>query len=81
MVLQRLFLMRRIKDITDYITTAFLLQLSILAEAAGPGTSTHRQLLTVLPSIRTQNETRMLYGTAFGSLLVKSKCLALMLVI
>lgn len=45
-------------------------QLSILAEAAGPGTSTHRQLLTVLPSIRTQNETRMLYGAAFGSLLV-----------
>lgn len=46
------------------------LMLSILAEAAGQDTITHRELLTVLPSIRTEEEIRELYGKAFGSLLV-----------
>lgn len=54
------------------ITSPFLVKLllSILAEAAGTGTSTHRELLSVLPSIKTTNETRDLYGKAFHSFLV-----------
>lgn len=46
------------------------LLLSILAEAAGQDTITHRELLSVLPSIRTTDEIREHYGKAFGSLLV-----------
>lgn len=48
------------------------LLLSILAETAGEETSTHRELLSVLPSIRTTAEIREHYGKAFGSLLVCS---------
>lgn len=54
------------------VVSPFLVKLllSILAEAAGQGTSTHRELLSILPSIRTEGETRELYGRTFGSLLV-----------
>lgn len=54
------------------ILSPFLVKLllSILAEAAGTNTSTHRELQSVLPSVQTTNETRELYGKAFGSLLV-----------
>lgn len=54
------------------VVSPFLVKLllSILAEAAGQGTSTHRELLSILPSIRTEEETRDLYGRTFGSLLV-----------
>lgn len=56
------------------IVSPFLVKLllSILAEAAGQDTSTHRELLTILPSIRTEEEIRELYGRTFGSLLVNS---------
>lgn len=54
------------------VVSPFLVKLllSILAEAAGQDTSTHKELLSVLPSIRTVEETRELYGRTFGSLLV-----------
>lgn len=54
------------------VVSPFLVKLllSILAEAAGQDTSTHRELLTILPSIRTEEEIRELYGRTFGSLLV-----------
>lgn len=53
------------------VVSSFLVKLllSILAEAAGLDTITRRELLTVLPSIRTEEETRELYGRTFGSLL------------
>jgi len=53
------------------VISTFLVKLllSILAEAAGTGTSTHRELLSVLPSVQTFTEARDLYGKAFGSLL------------
>lgn len=44
--------------------------LSILVEASGEGTATHRELLSILPSIRTEAEIRELYAKTFGSLLV-----------
>lgn len=46
------------------------LLLSILVEAAGQATSTHRELLSILPSISTEAEMRELYARTFGSLLV-----------
>lgn len=59
-------------DQENTVVSPFLVKLllSILAEAAGQDTSTHRELLTVLPSIRTEEEIRELYGRTFGSLLV-----------
>lgn len=48
------------------------LLLSILVEAAGQGTSTHRELLSILPSISTEAEMRDLYAKTFGSLLVST---------
>ncbi|XP_031618765.1 serine protease inhibitor 27A-like [Contarinia nasturtii] len=56
------------------VVSPFLVKLllSMLAEAAGQDTITHRELLTVLPSIRTENQTRELYARAFGSLLKES---------
>ncbi|XP_055302785.1 serine protease inhibitor 27A-like [Sitodiplosis mosellana] len=56
------------------VVSPFLVKLllSILAEAAGQDTSTHRELLTILPSIRTEEEIRELYGRTFGSLLKES---------
>lgn len=46
--------------------------LSILTEAAGVGTTTHRELLTILPSLENEADIRELYGKSFGSLLVGS---------
>lgn len=59
-------------DDQNTVVSPFLVKLllSILAEAAGQDTSTHKELLSVLPSIRTVEETRELYGRTFGSLLV-----------
>lgn len=61
-------------DDQNTVVSPFLVKLllSILAEAAGQDTSTHKELLSVLPSIRTQEETRELYGRTFGSLLKDS---------
>lgn len=60
------------KQNENVVVSPFLVKLllSMLSEAAGQDTMTHRELLTVLPSIRTANATRELYGRAFGSLLV-----------
>lgn len=48
------------------------LMLSLLSEAAGTDTSTHKELAAVLPSIQTIIQARELYGKIFGSLLEKS---------
>lgn len=52
------------------------LLLSILVEAAGNGTSTHRELLTILPSISTEAEMHDLYARTFRSLLVSMICVS-----
>jgi len=48
------------------------LLLSLLSEAAGLDTSTHKELAAVLPSIQTTIQARELYGKIFGSLMEKS---------
>jgi len=60
---------------SNTIISPFLVKLllSILAEAAGSETSTHRELLSVLPSVQSNVQTRELYGKIFGSLLQKSE--------
>lgn len=56
------------------VVSPFLVKLllSILVEAAGQGTSTHRELLSILPSISTEEEMHELYARVFGSLLVRT---------
>lgn len=60
------------KQNENTILSPFLVKLllSILGEAAGEGTSTNRELQSVLPSVQSTAETRELYGKAFGSMLV-----------
>lgn len=60
------------KHSENTILSPFLVKLllSILGEAAGEGTSTNRELQSILPSIQSTAETRELYGKAFGSMLV-----------
>lgn len=48
------------------------LLLSLLAEAAGPDTSTHKELSSILPSIESIHQARELYGKIFGSLQVSN---------
>lgn len=42
------------------------LLLSLLSEATGTDTSTHKELAAVLPSSQTINQARELYGKIFG---------------
>lgn len=59
------------KQNENMVLSPFLvkLMLSILSEAAGEGTSTHRELASVSP-IQSTAKTRELYGEALGSMLV-----------
>lgn len=56
------------------ILSPFLVKflLSILVEAAGETTRTHRELQSILPSVQSTAETRKLYGKAFRLMLVGS---------
>lgn len=61
-----------LSDPSNMILSPFSVKLllSLLSEAAGPDTSTHKELAAVLPSIQTIIQARELYGKIFGSLLV-----------
>lgn len=63
-----------LSDPSNMILSPFSVKLllSLLSEAAGPDTSTHKELAAVLPSIQTIIQARELYGKIFGSLLEKS---------
>jgi len=63
-----------LSDPSNMILSPFSVKLllSLLSEAAGVDTSTHKELAAVLPSIRTIIQARELYGKIFGSLLEKS---------
>lgn len=56
------------------VVSPFLVKLllSILVEAAGQGTSTHRELFSILPSVSSEEEMRELYARTFRSLLADS---------
>lgn len=47
--------------------------LAIFAEAAGHGSSTNQEILTILSGIKTENDLRELYARPFVSLLVRRK--------
>lgn len=57
------------------VVSPFLVKLllSILAEAAGVGSSTHREMLSVLPNINKAEEIQDLYAKPFVALLVSLK--------
>lgn len=60
------------KDDTNAVLSPFIVKtlLSILAEASGPDTITHRELVSVTPSLATFEDIRKHYGKVYGSLLV-----------
>lgn len=57
------------------VISPFLIKLllAILAEMAGQGSGTHREVLSILPGIQTENDLRELYAKPFVSLLVSIK--------
>lgn len=59
----------------NIVVSPFLVKLllAILAEMAGRGSGTHRELLSNLPGINTEDELRELYAKPFVSLLVSIK--------
>lgn len=68
-----------LSDPSNMILSPFSVKLllSLLSEAAGLDTSTHKELAAVLPSIQTLIQARELYGKIFGSLLVSFVCFVL----
>lgn len=67
------------KVLSDYkqntVISPFLIKLllAILAEMAGSGSGSHRELLSNLPGIESENDLRELYAKPFVSLLVSIK--------
>lgn len=63
-----------LSDPSNMILSPFSVKLllSLLSEAAGQDTSTHRELAAVLPSIQTIIQAREYYGSIFKSLLQES---------
>lgn len=54
------------------VISPFLIKLllAVLAEMAGSGSSGHREILSILPDIKSENELHELYASPFVSLLV-----------